>query len=155
VPQLTFFFKHNQVSCLQQQQQQQQQQQHIKIEASLATATAQRHKEQKDHKEQTQQIEMLTKLLATADRHTSIERTNELEFIRTAIIEAHCQIWPTTFEKIRHRYLERPPVRATNTTTTNTTTNNNNNNNNCQVKYPTNKAVIFDIRSRDLNLVRF
>lgn len=63
-----------------------------------------------------QQIEMLTKLTSISDRHTSIERTNELEFIRTAIIEAHCQIWPTTFERIRNRYLERPPVRAANNT---------------------------------------
>jgi len=58
------------------------------------------------------QIEMLTKLISITDRHTSIERTNELEFIRTSIIESHCQIWPTTFEKIRLRYAERPPVRA-------------------------------------------
>ena len=58
------------------------------------------------------QIEMLTKLISIADRHTSIERTNELEFIRTSIIESHCQIWPTTFEKIRRRYADRPPVRA-------------------------------------------
>ena len=58
------------------------------------------------------QIEMLTKLISISDRHTSIERTNELEFIRTSIIESHCQIWPTTFEKIRRRYAERPPVRA-------------------------------------------
>ncbi len=55
---------------------------------------------------------MLTKLISISDRHTSIERTNEIEYIRTSIIEAHCQIWPTTFEKIRRRYLERPPVRA-------------------------------------------
>ena len=57
-------------------------------------------------------IEMLTKLISITDRHTGIERTNELEFIRTSIIESHCQIWPTTFEKIRRRYAERPPVRA-------------------------------------------
>jgi hypothetical protein len=62
--------------------------------------------------QQMQTIEMLTKLISISDRHTSIERTNELEFIRTSIIEAHCQIWPTTFDKIRRRYLERPPIRA-------------------------------------------
>jgi len=62
--------------------------------------------------QQMQQIEMLTKLISISDRHTSIERTNEIEYIRTSIIEAHCQIWPTTFEKIRRRYLERPPIRA-------------------------------------------
>ncbi len=77
-------------------------------------ASAGRPSQQKaQHKEQLQHVEMLSKLIAAADRHTSIERTNELEFIRTSIIEAHCQIWPTTFEKIRHRYLERPPTRAT------------------------------------------
>jgi hypothetical protein len=62
--------------------------------------------------QQMQQIEMLTKLIGVSDRHTSIERTNELEYIRTSIIESHCQICPTTFEKIRKRYLERPPIRA-------------------------------------------
>lgn len=62
--------------------------------------------------QQMQQIEMLTKLISISDRHTSIERTNEIEYIRTSIIESHCQIWPTTFEKIRRRYLERPPIRA-------------------------------------------
>lgn len=59
------------------------------------------------------EIEMLSKLIAIADKHTSIERTNELEFIRTTLIEAHAQFWPTTMEKIRRRYAERPPVRVT------------------------------------------
>lgn len=74
----------------------------------------QKKRSQNEHKGQMQHIEMLTKLVSVSDRHTSIERSNELEFIRSAIIEAHCQIWPTTFEKIRYRYLERPPVRANN-----------------------------------------
>ena len=79
------------------------------IENSLSSA-----QKQKEVQQQMQQIEMLSKLILMSDRHTSIGRTNELEYIRTAIIEAHCQIWPTTFEKIRNRYLERPPIRATN-----------------------------------------
>ena len=78
------------------------------IENSLSSAQKQKEVQQM------QQIEMLSKLILMSDRHTSIGRTNELEYIRTAIIEAHCQIWPTTFEKIRNRYLERPPIRATN-----------------------------------------
>ena len=88
-----------------QQQQQQQQHQHP---SSISSAQQQKETSQK----QMQQIEMLTKLISISDRHTSIERTNEIEFIRTSIIESHCQIWPTTFEKIRRRYLERPPIRA-------------------------------------------
>lgn len=63
-------------------------------------------------KEHIQHVEMLSKLITISDKHTSIERTNELEFIRTTLIESHCQIWPTTFDKIRKRYLERPPVRV-------------------------------------------
>jgi hypothetical protein len=63
--------------------------------------------------QQMHQIEMLTKLISISDKHTGIERTNELEYIRSAIIEAHCQIWPTTFERIRKRYTERPPARCT------------------------------------------
>lgn len=58
------------------------------------------------------QIEMLSKLISIADKHTSIERTNELELVRTILIEAHAQFWPTTMEKIRRRYAERPPVRV-------------------------------------------
>ena len=63
--------------------------------------------------QQMHQIEMLTKLISVSDKHTSIERSNELEHIRAAVIEAHAQIWPTTFEKIRRRYIERPPTRCT------------------------------------------
>lgn len=58
------------------------------------------------------EIEILSKLISIADKHTSIERTNELEFIRTTLIEAHSQNWPTTMEKIRRRYAERPPIRV-------------------------------------------
>lgn len=57
------------------------------------------------------QIEMLTKLISYTDKYTTIERMNELEYIRTCIIESHLRCWPTTFEKIRRRYLERPPSR--------------------------------------------
>lgn len=63
-------------------------------------------------RENMHQIEMLSKLISIADKHTSIERTNELELVRTILIEAHAQFWPTTMEKIRRRYAERPPVRV-------------------------------------------
>ena len=94
--------------------QQQQQDPQIRQVLSDFGQNHQKQKDQSDQKGQMQHIEMLTKLITMSDRHTSIERTNELEYVRSAIIEAHCQIWPTTFEKIRYRYLERPPIRANN-----------------------------------------
>ena len=76
----------------------------------IQTSAAQLQKE--TSQQQMQQIEMLTKLISISDRHTSIERTNELEYIRSAIIESHGMICQTTSEKIRRRYAERPPVRV-------------------------------------------
>jgi nuclear receptor subfamily 1 group D protein 2 len=61
------------------------------------------------------QIEMLTKLITISDKHTSIERSNELEYIRTCLIESHAQLWLSTYDKIRKRYAEPhrpPPARA-------------------------------------------
>jgi hypothetical protein len=81
-----------------------------KLNNILTQSAAQQQKE--TSQQQMQQIEMLTKLISISDRHTSIERTNELEFIRTTIIQSHLQIWPTTSEKKRERYVKRPPIRV-------------------------------------------
>lgn len=81
-----------------------------KLNNTMTQSAAQQQKE--TSQQQMQQIEMLTKLISISDRHTSIERTNELEFIRTTIIQSHLQIWPTTSEKKRERYVKRPPIRV-------------------------------------------
>lgn len=73
------------------------------------TSAAQLQKE--ISQQQIQHFEMLTKLISITDKYTSIERTNELEFIRSTIIESHLKTWPLTMEKIRKRYLDRPPSR--------------------------------------------
>lgn len=78
--------------------------------SQLNRSMAQQQKE--TVQQQMHQIEMLTKLITISDKHTGIERSNELEYIRSAIIDSHCQIWPCTFERIRKRYMERPPIRA-------------------------------------------
>lgn len=57
------------------------------------------------------QIEMLTKLVHFSDKYISVEKANELETIRCSVIESHLRYWPTTFDKIRKRYRDKPPCR--------------------------------------------
>ncbi|RMZ96739.1 retinoic acid receptor gamma-like isoform X3, partial [Brachionus plicatilis] len=57
------------------------------------------------------QIEMLTKLVHFSDKYISVEKANELEAIRCSVIESHLRCWPTTFDKIRKRYRDKPPCR--------------------------------------------
>nr|ASL70532.1 nuclear receptor [Brachionus calyciflorus] len=78
-------------------------------DSSSMTSMAQIQKE--NSQTRMHQIEMMTKLISYSDKYTSIERTNELEYIRTCIIDSHLRIWPTTFDKIRRRYMEKPPNR--------------------------------------------
>nr|ASL70500.1 nuclear receptor [Brachionus rotundiformis] len=68
---------------------------------------------QKEHSQQRMhQIEMLTKLVHFSDKFITVERNNELETIRCSVIESHLRSWPTTFDKIRKRYMEKPPSRV-------------------------------------------
>ena len=58
------------------------------------------------------QLETVFKMLSSMDRHLTPYRINEIDEVRQTLIAAHCDIWPTTFEKIKHRYMSRPPVRG-------------------------------------------
>ena len=56
---------------------------------------------------------MVAKLVHIADRHTSIERTNQLEYLRSSLVDTHMSVCASTLARIRQRYVERPPRRAT------------------------------------------
>ena len=81
---------------------------HLKNETNISSA-AQIQKE--NSQQRMHQIEMLTKLVHYSDKFISLERNNELEMIRCCVIKSHLCYWPTTFEKIRKRYAEKPPSR--------------------------------------------
>jgi hypothetical protein len=56
-------------------------------------------------------VELLTKLVESADRYINIERIKELEYMRNSIIEAYLFIWPSTNDKIQKRQQEKQPMR--------------------------------------------
>lgn len=78
------------------------------VETNISSA-AQIQKE--NSQQRMHQIEMLTKLVHFSDKFITVERNNELEMIRCSVIESHLRSWPTTFEKIRKKYTEKPPRR--------------------------------------------
>nr|ASL70611.1 nuclear receptor [Brachionus koreanus] len=82
---------------------------YVQQQTNIMSSAAQIQKE--NSQQRMHQIEMLTKLVHFSDKFISPERNNELEMIRCSVIESHLRLWPTTFEKIRKRYIDKPPTR--------------------------------------------